>query len=109
MTNIDILDLERMGDSQNTNDIDKSTASILLDAINDWPYDTPMLNNYMKEVIDFIGGEPTKKRIDLKLTKINYGRDAWKAESLSQLVEIFKFYTEGMSLNEIIGNLKFNP
>lgn len=79
---------------------------ILIKAINDWPNPIIKLEDYELEVRNFIGGEITKNKLELRLSQIDLSKNAWEAESLSQLINVFQFYKEGASLKDIISNLR---
>ncbi len=90
------------------NDLEKisEVIDLLLAAVNDWPNSVLSLESFESEVKDFIGNETVKQNVELALTKIDFSKQSWQAESLSQLIEVFKFYDEGISLKKIIENLR---
>ncbi len=104
MQNIGIYELEKIQESESLNSFAKKAIDILLSSINDWPDTVFDLDSFETGVSDFIGGEVTKRKI--KSTKVDISKDAWKAESLSQLLELFKLYDESLSLKKIIIKLK---
>lgn len=79
---------------------------ILLSSINDWPNSIVIVEDFEVEVRNVIGGEVTRKRLEIFLSKIDLSKNAWQAESLIQLIEIFNFYDIEISLKEIIMDLK---
>lgn len=106
MENVSIDELEKIQEANEDPSITK-LVDIILTAINDWPTPIDDLKQYELEVAGFIGKkitkeEITKERIKTALSQIDYSRDAWKGESISELIEIFEFYHEGISLHQII-------
>ena len=84
----------------------KDIIDILLIAINDWPNAIDKLSDYESEVQNFIGGDVTKKKLEACLSQIDFSKNTWEAESLSQLADVFQFYDEDVSLLEIIKDLQ---
>ncbi|MFD2907171.1 hypothetical protein ACFSX9_00340 [Flavobacterium ardleyense] len=64
------------------------------------------LEDYELEVRNVIGDEVTRKSLELFLSNVDLSDNAWQAESLSQLLDIFNFYDKEISLNEILVDLK---
>jgi hypothetical protein len=82
---------------------------LLLAAINDWPTEVDDFREYTAQVEDFLKVPLTQISIEsavLKNGSIDLRRFAWEAESLSQLVGVFDFYPEGVSLMEIMDKLE---
>ncbi|HEX2629197.1 MAG TPA: hypothetical protein VHM26_09300 [Chitinophagaceae bacterium] len=86
--------------------VEKEQVSILLDSINDWPTNVPTLEDYENEIDKMAGDGSNKKILEHCLAQIDYSRDAWKAESLSQLLGIFNYFDEGQSLKEILKEIQ---
>ncbi len=84
----------------------KIVAEIFLSAINDWPEPVLSFEDYEEQVREFINEVTTKKNIELALEQIDVSKNAWKTESLSQILEIFQFSEEEISLRDIISFLK---
>ncbi|MGY0039913.1 hypothetical protein [Pedobacter sp. NJ-S-72] len=85
----------------------KDVTDILTGAFEDWPVPAITLDDYEFAVSQFIGGETTEDRISCALTYcVDYSNYMWQAESLRGLLEVFCFYNEGISLKEIIAELK---
>jgi len=106
MKNFSINKLIEFQGSKKLNSIDQKLIDILLAAINDWPDLIINLENYESEVAAFIGGETTKQKIKVAERKFDISKDAWKAESLSQIMELFDLYDTNISLKEIIRNFE---
>jgi hypothetical protein len=104
MRNIDIYELEKIQESADIKPFTKKVIGILLSSINDWSEPIFDLDNFEIEVSDFVEGEVTRQKI--KSIRIDISKDAWKAESLSQLLELFALYDDDISLKEIILRLK---
>jgi hypothetical protein len=102
------LSIEELEKIQNLNDVspsDMKVVGILLKAINDWPAQIDNAEDLEIQVRDFVGGEATSKRIAILLKNIDFSVDAWKGESLSQLIEVFDFYDKEFSLADILKKL----
>lgn len=106
MKTLIISDLENVQESKKIDSIIRKVVGILLTAINDWPSPVIDLENYELEVKIFIGSKTTKQKIKSALTQIDFSKNSWQAESLTQVIDVFEFYKDGMSLKEIITELK---
>jgi hypothetical protein len=106
MRELSIEELEKLQELNTLNSEMKKIVNVFLEAVNDWPNPISDLYDYEKQVNNFICGEPTKKKIEVALVGIDFSRDAWQSESLSVLLDVFKYYTPGISLKEINEKLK---
>jgi len=106
MGNLTIYELEKLQDSPGINSFNKKIIDILLAAINDWPDPIYSLNDYELVVRNFVGGVATPMRINAALSRIDYLKESWNAESLSQIEDLLKLYDNRVSLNEIIIELE---
>lgn len=106
MINLKISKLIEIQELNKANIIILNLIEILISSINDWPNSVLFLDDFEKEVRNIIGGEVTRKRLEIFIPKIDLSKNAWQAESLSQLIEIFNFYHNEVTLKEIIGDLK---
>lgn len=79
---------------------------ILLAAINDWPLKSQSLEEFITQLELFTEGTSDKKSLENTLENIDYRKDAWAAESITQLLELYHFYNSSVSLGEIITDLK---
>jgi hypothetical protein len=104
--NIITNDIQRLIQLKEHSENVRKIADILLAAINDWPIPTLTLVEYELEVQKFIGGATTKHNIETTLKKIDFSKYSWQAESLSQALEIFKFYKDRETLCGVIKNLE---
>ena len=102
---MEISNLEKIKESESINPIIKDLIRGLLVAINDWPNPIVQLEDYELQVCKFIGGEITKNNLQDCLSQINLSKNAWHAESLSQLADVFNLYEYEISLKEVITNL----
>ena len=84
----------------------KQLVEILVAAVNDWPTPVTTMEEYEVEVRLFLGNAVVRKNIEISRGQINFGNNAWEAESLAQLVDAFQFYPEGTTLPEIIDHVK---
>jgi hypothetical protein len=84
----------------------KRTIDILKLAINDWPKPVDDFDEYEIEVRTFLAGQVNKKTVELILTDIDLSKYAWQAESLSQLIDVFSLFGDGLTLKDIIKDIK---
>ncbi|MGN6493391.1 MAG: hypothetical protein ACTHLE_15425 [Agriterribacter sp.] len=103
---LEISQLQRLQELETLHDNLRNAVDILLSAINDWPDTIIKLEDYELAVHNFIGSETTKSKIELFLSQIDYSKDAWRGESLGELVKVFQFYNGKASLKEIIEDLR---
>lgn len=101
-----INELEEIRQLNPANKLLIDTIDVLLAAINDWPTAIINLNDYNTEVEAFIGGKANKRNIQSALSKIDYAKNAWKAESLFQATQALEYYNVEISLNELIEEMK---
>ena len=81
-------------------------VEIFLNSINDWPNSVVSLEDFELDVQNIIRTDVTQKSLEIFLSEINLTKNAWQAESLSQLIHIFDYYNDKVSLKEIIMDLK---
>ncbi len=79
---------------------------IFIKSINDWPRPIDNFDDYEEDIEAFIFNRTTKKNIENYLKKIDVVKNPWEGEALSQVVEVFKFFENDISLKEIIQQLK---
>lgn len=101
-----ISDIENKVNDVTVDNDTREIVSILIAAINDWPESCLTLEEYESHLNKFINGEVTRDQLNSSLKKINLNADAWKAESITQTLEVFKFFKEGLSLKDIIAQVK---
>lgn len=53
-----------------------------------------------------IGEEINKNKLEDYLSKIDYSKNAWESESLSQLIDLYNYYENGKSLKQILKEIK---
>jgi len=97
--------LEKIQESEKITAI-KEIINILLAAINDWPIPIISLIDYEKEVYKLIGEDVSRKTMGEYVSNIDYSKNAWEGESLSQLIEIFNYYEDGKQLKEIFKEIQ---
>lgn len=100
--------LEEIQESGKLPAVVKAKVSIILAAINDWPNPILNLNDYEKEIYKLTGDEIDKKKLVAYISKIDYSQNAWEAESLSQLIEIYNYYEKSKPLKEILEEIREN-
>ncbi len=104
-----VLEINRLIEIQELNKVKTillNLIEVLLNSINDWPNSIETLEDFEFEVRNVIGGEVVRKRLEIFLSEIDLSKNAWQAESLSQLLDIFNFYDNEVSLREILIDLK---
>lgn len=99
---INISDLKNKIDSQLLRANMKKKANIVIAAANDWPTSVETLEEYISEVEKFIDNISSKKNIETALKKIDFSKNSWESESLTQILDIFQYYEPNSSLNEIV-------
>ena len=104
--NLSISHLEKIQGSEKLTEVIKEIVNILLAAINDWPNQIASIVDYEKEIYKLVGEEIDRKKLEEYISKIDCLRNAWEAESLSQLVEIYNYYEEWKPLKEILKEIK---
>ncbi|MCP5468842.1 MAG: hypothetical protein H7A32_06195 [Deltaproteobacteria bacterium] len=104
--NLSISYLERIQKSEKLRPVTKKLIGILLEAINDWPSPIKSLADYEKEVYELIREDVNRKTLERYISKIDYSKNAWEAESLSQLLEVFNYFEEEKTLKEIFKKIQ---
>lgn len=104
--NFSIFEIEELLEHDKFSGEMKIIVEILLSAINDWPSTVNYLYDFDLAVQNFIMNIPTKKNIELALSKMDVSKLAWEAESLSVLINVFNYFVKDISLKEILDNIK---
>ena len=78
---------------------------ILVASINDWPNPIDSLEQFEREIASFLDKRTFKRNLEYKLESIDLSEYAWHAESLSQVLELFDFYQDEVTLKEIFDSL----
>jgi hypothetical protein len=81
---------------------------ILARSINDWPLPVGTVNEYVRSVEDIVCAAATKANLERYLGEHRPGTDAWKAESIAGLLEIYKHCDVGASLSDIVSEIEAN-
>ena len=90
------------------NDIDEKTKSVIdifVRSVNDWPSEVVNLDEFISQLEEFINGAATKLSLEAAMTKLDLKNNAWEAEVITQVLEVYQYYDEGLSLSEIINAL----
>jgi hypothetical protein len=103
---LSVSNLEKKQGSKKISKVVKQIINILLAAINDWPNPIVNLADYEKEIFNLVGKEIDKQKLEEYISNIDYSKNAWKAESLSQLIEVYNFYEDSKPLDEILSEIK---
>ncbi|HYF31702.1 MAG TPA: hypothetical protein VD993_11345 [Chitinophagaceae bacterium] len=103
--NLTISHLEKAKDSKEFPPYIREAITSLLAAINDWPNPIKELNEYEEAVYRFVGKDVTKNKLEGHIANTDLSKNAWQAESLTQLLDVFDHY-EGKSLKEIMRDIQ---
>lgn len=103
---LSVGDLEKIQESEKLSTVIKEIISIFLSAINDWPNQIVSLVDYEKEIYKLIGEEVEREKLEEYISKIDYSKNAWEAESLSQLIEVYRYYEDNKPLKEILNEIE---
>lgn len=98
--------LEKIQESEKIATVIKEILTMLLAAINDWPTSIASLIDFEQEIYKLVGERIDKKRLEDYISKIDYSKNAWQAESLSQLIEVYNYYEDKKPLKEIFNEIK---
>jgi len=101
-----ISSLEKTIDSERTPVFFKEMLAIVAGSVNDWPGPIISLEDFERELHSRLGEEIDRYRMEEYSSKIDLSKNAWEAESLCQLVEIFRYYEEGKLLREILKDIR---
>ncbi|WP_304344204.1 hypothetical protein [Chryseobacterium koreense] len=108
-----IKDLELLIEDEGSESKLNKIINIFLCSVNDWPLPIHRLEDFELEIRDTINNEVYKNTIENYLKDVDYSLNAWKAESLSQLINIYNYYDHYESLKNIIFQLesvvRFHP
>lgn len=109
---LSINQLENFLASGQLNFKDEEMINKLCLALNDWPKRLNYLSEFESELYKLIGNKLNFNTIEKYLFNIDYNSNAWEAESLSQLLEIFDYFERDIELKNIfkeINGLLNNP
>lgn len=80
--------------------------TILISAINDWPSYIFNLDDYLFDINYKLGHEANYLTIKKFIDFNNCAKFAWEIESLTQLIELYNYYSKKNSLKEIFNELE---
>lgn len=103
------LSVEKIEEIIESNDIEVSLTKVLnifLSSINDWPDEFLTVDDFINHLQGFVNGEVNKGNLEVKLNKINLHTQAWKAESISDILLVYKYYEDSFTLENILIDLK---
>jgi len=101
-----VTQIEKLKDSGILNNEIEKVVNIFLLALNDWPDTVLTFDDFESVVHDLIKGATVKKNIEKFLQQVDLSKRAWEAESLSQIMEVYPFYDNDLTLKKIIEDLK---
>lgn len=84
----------------------RKVLHIFLNSINDWPENVLSVEDYISQIEKFVEGSVTKEKLEKTLQQISFNKKAWNAESISQLLDVYFYYSEQLSLREILDEVK---
>ena len=89
--------------------LDNDTAKVLnifLAAVNDWPENVFSLEEYIAKIEEKLKTIPNKQELEDFLRNASVAKYAWNMESIAGLLEIYQFYDDHFSLEQILSDLK---
>lgn len=104
--NLSISNLEQILENKYLSKEDNETISIFLASINDWPTDVESIEDYIYELNYLINKNLIKRNITDFTRNLDLSKFSWQAESLSQIIDVFKNHEEIITLDEIFEGLK---
>jgi hypothetical protein len=92
---------------ENTNSLDlKNIMRILLASMNDWPIEIRTLEDFEVAIGSYLKSDVNVINIKKKLAEKDFIKFAWQSESLYQMLELYDYYPQGLSLLEIMDKIK---
>jgi hypothetical protein len=101
-----ISEIEQLIEQESLDEGLRKRISILLQSVTDWPTEIVSTEDLLRELGARIKGEPDEANIRALLLSINFATEAWIAESLDGLVEIFELSPKGVSLASLLNLLE---
>jgi len=98
--------LEEIQKSEKVTEAVKGIIKIILSAINDWPEAAISLEDFERGIYKLAGADVDRKKLEAYISEIDYSKNAWEAESLSQLIGIYDYYEEKRLLRDILQEIK---
>jgi hypothetical protein len=84
----------------------RKSIFILLRSVTDWPTEIANTEDFLRELGTCVEGELDEASIRTRLAGVNFATEAWIAESLDELVEIFRLYPKGTPLVQIMSSIE---
>lgn len=103
---LSVSHLEKIQESKEIPTVLREIVSIFLAAINDWPNQIDSLVDYEKELYKLMGEKVDRNKLEEYVSKIDYSKFAWEAESLSQLIQVYTYYQDYIPLKNILNEVK---
>ncbi len=101
---INIEELQRLYDIELSESV-RIKVELLITAVNDWPNPIYYLDEFAAAVTKFVEGEATKDNIVKALQEIDFSTDAWVAESLSSVINLYDYYSSGTTFKDIVEDI----
>jgi hypothetical protein len=101
-----IADVERAIEMQYFNDEIKNVFEILIAAANDWPTATETFEEFITQVEKLLVGPSTKQHLQEALSKMTIEKNAWQAESITQLLYVYLYYADDQTLRDVLHDLE---
>lgn len=80
--------------------------SVFLSAMTDWRIAVFSFDEFYGYIQLEIRSQPTKKNIELYLSKVDHLNKSWEVESLSGLLMLYDYFDDAISLKDIFDILK---
>lgn len=74
----------------------------MLQSINDWPITILTTEDYISEIERKISSTADKDNIEKWINNVDVLSEAWYIESLGHLLEIYEYFDNDLSINDII-------
>lgn len=84
----------------------KEILYILVQSGNDWPVAVFTLADLIEDIENFIGGVSTKSNLTNALKNVDISKNAWQAESIAQLLDLYNYYDDNFSLRDITNDIE---
>ena len=98
-------DIERLIDEIRDGDI-VQILTIFRDAMNDWPTPVSTVEEYVDQIEQRLEAPAAKSSLEQFSKKCSFQKDAWNAESIAGVLEVYRYRDCNLSLPEIVADLE---
>lgn len=81
-------------------------AHIFLAAINDWPAEVKSIEEFIAILKNELREELNEVNLKTYLNELKISTNAWKVESISELLDLYLYFYKNESLNVILNRLQ---